>query len=311
MPEGTTVITGATGFVGRHLLERYAGRPVVAWHNPHGQIPDAIDGVAWRAVDLHDRGAVEAALEADAPARLVHLAGTAQVDTSWQTIVPYLRTNALGTYYVLEALRRTELPCRALVVTSGQIYQPSDEPLDEDAPLLPPNPYGLSKLAQDQLAMRAVSEDGLDVVVARPFNHTGPGQSPAFVVSSFAQQIARIEAGQAPPTMVVGNLDSRRDITDVRDVVDAYEILLTHAPPGRPYNICSGRAWRIGDLLDELLQLARVPLDVVVDDERMRPNDVAVVQGDATRIRSELGWAPHIPVEQTLRDTLDWWREHV
>jgi GDP-4-dehydro-6-deoxy-D-mannose reductase len=310
MPGGTTVITGATGFVGRHLLERYAGRTVVAWHNPHGRMPEAIDGVEWRAVDLLDRGAVEAALEADTPARVVHLAGAAQVDSSWQTIVPHLKTNALGTYYLLDALRRTELPCRILVVTSGQIYQPSDEPLDEDAPLLPPNPYGLSKLAQDQLAVRAVTEDGLDVVVARPFNHTGPGQSPAFVVSSFAQQIAQVEAGQAPPTIVVGNLDSRRDITDVRDVVDAYDILLAHAPPGRPYNICSGRAWRIGDLLDELLQLARVSMEVVVDDERIRPSDVVVLQGDATRIRSELGWAPHIPVEQTLRDTLDWWREH-
>jgi GDP-4-dehydro-6-deoxy-D-mannose reductase len=195
-----------------------------------------------------------------------------------------------------------------LVVTSAQVYQASDEPIDENAPLLPATPYGFSKLAQDQLAHRVCNDDGMDVVIARPFNHAGPRQSPAYAVSSFARQIAMIEAGLAPPELFVGNLDTRRDMTDVRDVVDAYGLLMKSAPSGRPFNICSGRAWRIGDLLDELLHLARVPIRVSVDSDRVRPADVPVVQGDASRIRAELGWTPRIRVEQMLSDTLEWWR---
>jgi len=148
-------------------------------------------------------------------------------------------------------------------------------------------------------------------MVARPFNHAGPRQAPAFAVASFARQIARIEAGLDPPEIHVGNLDARRDMTDVRDVVEAYDRLMDGGARGRAYNICSGRAWRIGDLLEELLQHARVPVSIVVDPTRMRPNDVPVLQGDATRIRTEVGWAPAIDVERMLSDTLEWWRHDV
>jgi len=308
MDERTTLVTGAAGFVGHHLLRRLRGRRLIGWHRPGRPAPASPPGVVWRAVDLLDRDGVEAALGIDTPDEVYHLAGAPQIDTSWRNVVPHLQTNALGTYHLLEAIRRASLACRTLVVTSAQIYQSGDDPLDEDAPLVPPNPYGLSKLAQDQLALRAVDEDGLDVVIARPFNHTGPGQKPAYAVPGFARQIARIEAGLEPPTIAVGNLDTRRDITDVRDVIEAYVLMIASAPAGRPYNVCSGRAWRIGDLLEELRHLARRPIEVAVDESRLRPNDIPVVQGDATRIRSELGWSPHISVEQTLRDTLDWWR---
>jgi GDP-4-dehydro-6-deoxy-D-mannose reductase len=189
------------------------------------------------------------------------------------------------------------------------VYQSGGhEPLTEDSPLLPSNPYGLSKLAQDDLALRVHAEDGLDIVVARPFNHAGPRQSRAFAISSFARQIALAEAGAVAPEIEVGNLDARRDISDVRDVVEAYEHLMETATAGRPYNVASGRAYRVGDLLDELIRAARTPVRVLVDQARLRPNDIPVIVGDATRARTEVAWQPHIPIEQTLADTLDWWR---
>lgn len=309
MTMGTTLVTGATGFVGGHLLDRLTDQaPVVAWYRPDGREPDPHRHLDWRPVDLLDPVAVTDALEDAAPTAIYHAAGASQVDTSWGNVVPHLRTNVIGTHHLLDAVKHAGRPCRVLVVSSSQIYQQSDEPLDENAPLLPPSPYGLSKLVQDLLALHACQDDALDVVVARPFNHAGPRQSPAFAVSSFARQVARIEAGLAPPQISVGNLDTRRDLTDVRDVVEAYHLMMLAAPPGRPYNICSGRAWRIGDLLEELLHFSRTAITLTVDERRLRPNDVPVVQGDAGRIRAELGWKPRIPVEQTLLDTLDWWR---
>ena len=311
MLAGTTLVTGATGFAGSHLLDRFADHaPLVAWHRPKGHPPDPNRHLDWRPVDLLDAAEVSKAIEEAQPSQIFHLAGAPQVASSFRSSIEHLQTNVLGAQHILEAVRKSGRPCRVLVVTSAQVYQGSDEPIDESAPLIPGSPYGFSKLAEDQLALRAYEDDGLDVVIARPFNHAGPRQSAAYAVSSFARQIARIEAGLAAPELLVGNLDTRRDMTDVRDVVEAYALMMQDAPAGRPFNICSGRAWHIGDLLDELLHLARVPITVRLDAERLRPSDVPVLQGDATRIRSELGWVPRIRVEQMLSDTLEWWRQN-
>lgn len=308
----TILVTGATGFAGGHLLDRLADRaPLVAWYRPSGQQPDPHRHIDWRPVDLMDAGEVERAYQEAAPTHIFHVAGAPQVSSSFNSVLPHLRTNVMGTHHLLEAVRRSARACRVLVVSSSQVYQYSDDPLDENAPLLPATPYGLSKLGQDLLADRAFRDDDLDVLIARPFNHAGPRQSADFVVSSFARQIAIIEEGLAPPELRVGNLDARRDMTDVRDVVDAYVVMMGTAPAGRPFNICSGRAWKVRDLLDELLHFARVSIQVTVDEARFRPVDVPVVQGDASRIRGELGWSPKIPVEQTLSDTLEWWRKKV
>jgi GDP-4-dehydro-6-deoxy-D-mannose reductase len=313
---GATLVTGAAGFVGGHMLDRLGRQPaqtIIAWHRP-GTPPPAQQHptpIVWRPVDIVDRGAVMAALEQASPARIFHLAGAPSVETSWRNVVPHLSVNAIGTHNLLDAVRVTRLNCRVLVVSSAQVYQPSDDVLREDSLLRPVTPYGLSKLAQDQLALMSSRDDGLDVCIARPFNHVGPRQSAAFAVSSFARQIARIEAGLSEPRLLVGNLDARRDITDVRDVVEAYERIVEGGQAGRPYNICSGRAWRIRDLLDELMHLTTVPVQVDTDPDRLRPSDIPIVQGDAARMRVELGWAPAIHVEQTLHDTLQWWREQV
>jgi GDP-4-dehydro-6-deoxy-D-mannose reductase len=313
MALGPTVVTGATGFAGGHLLDRLNGRQrLVAWYRPGHETPVDTDLLRWRAVDLLNPKSVDAAVAADMPSRIYHLAGAPQVDSSWQTVVPHLDANVRGSHYLFEAVRRLAGSCRVLVVTSAQLYRmPSDRPISEADPFGPTNPYGVSKLAQDDLARRVASEDKLDVVIARPFNHAGPRQSPAFALSGFARQIALAEAGRAPADVRVGNLDAWRDFVDVRDVVGAYEAVMEGAPTGRAFNVASGTASRVGDLLDELLRSARVPMQIVADPDRLRPVDVSVIVGDATRLRSELGWQMSIPMPQTLADTLAWWRQQV
>lgn len=307
----TTLVTGAAGFAGRYALERLAGHGrLLAWSRPGGT-PGEGEGAEWQQVDITDAARVTAAIDRTRPDRILHLAGAASVASSWASAVPHLQTNALGTDALLEAVHRTGHPCRIVVVTSAQVYAATDGPITEDDALVPQSPYGLTKLAQDRLALMAASADGLDVVVARPFNHIGPRQEPAYAIASFARQIARIERGLDPPTIRVGNLETHRDITDVRDVVDAYARLLEDGAKGRAYNVCSGHAWRVRDLLDRLLALSTSAIDVETDPARLRPVDVPLVLGDGTRLAAELDWAPRIGIDDTLRDTLDYWRGRV
>ena len=308
---GIPLITGATGFAGSHLLEQLiASEPqVAAWSNPNGSSVRHLDPkVAWSAVDLLDRQAVAAAVAALRPSVIYHCAGAADVAGSWADPVRPLKVNALSTHHILDAVRLAGLNSPVLVTGSALVYRQSTEPIAEDSQLGPSNPYGLSKLAQEMVAARA---SWCPVLLTRPFNHAGPRQSPAYVTSSFARQIAEIEAGLGEPVLHVGNLDARRDVTDVRDTVRAYRMLVSAGRSARPYNVCSGRAHRIGDLLDTLLGLARTPVRVAVDPARMRPSDNPVVLGDPSRIASEVGWRPEIPIEQTLGDLLDYWRQRI
>jgi GDP-4-dehydro-6-deoxy-D-mannose reductase len=314
MDLSSTLITGAAGFAGRHLIAHLkAAQPsgrLVAWSRQppesHGNA-----GVEWCQVDVTNRDAVTDAIVRAKPGRVVHLAGAPHVGQSWLNAWDPLKTNVIGTHHLLDAVRTSHRHCRVLVVTSAMIYKPSSDPLDETAPVGPASPYGFSKLAQDQLALAAAREDGLDVLVARPFNHVGPGQDPSFFLSSFARQIALAEAGVLPPKIQVGNLDAERDLTDVRDVVAAYASLLAAGSPGRPYNICTGATHQIGDLLDRLLVLSKVPIARVIDPERLRPNDVPRLVGDGNRLRTELGWEPRCSLDATIADTLEYWRAEV
>jgi GDP-4-dehydro-6-deoxy-D-mannose reductase len=215
-----------------------------------------------------------------------------------------------GTHVLLEALREASLSVPLLVPSSALIYQPADEPLTEDHPLLPSAPYGVTKLAQEMLALRACG-DGIGTRIARAFNHIGPRQDPAFSASAFARQIAEIEAGVRDAEIVVGNLDAKRDLTDVRDTVRAYRAILERGQPGRPYNVCSGRALPIAEVVDRLAAKSRTPVRIRVDPARFRPNDLPIVQGNPARIRDELGWTPQIPLEQTLDDVLNYWRARI
>jgi len=311
VPSGQTIVTGANGFVGRHLTHALRARGVspIAWQRQLHR-DDQPSGTV-RIVDVLDRDGVRRAIAEDRPSQIFHLAGAPHVGDSWKNSLPTLQVNVLGTHHLLEAVRLEHPECRVLVVTSGMIYKPGPDALDEAGPLVPSSPYGLSKLAQDQLARLTVDEDGLNVVVARPFNHIGPGQDPSFAIASFCRQIALIETGAMAPDLRVGNLDARRDLTDVRDVVAAYLRIMDAAATGTAWNVCSGTANRIGDLLDTLLGLATLPITTSTDPDRMRPSDTPLLLGSHARLTAALGWAPTIPIEVTLADTLAWWRTEV
>jgi GDP-4-dehydro-6-deoxy-D-mannose reductase len=240
------------------------------------------------------------------PSTVYHCAGAAHVGRAWERTEATFAINVRGTHNLLDALRRADIECRVLIPSSALVYQPVDRALREDDPLVPGSPYGLSKLAQEMLASDAGPR--LHVMVARAFNHIGPRQSPMFAASAFAQRIADIERGRSEPTVSVGNLDARRDLTDVRDTVRAYRLILERADAGEVFNVCSGVAIAIRDLLDILIARARVPVRVEVDPARYRPNDTPELLGDARRIRERLGWAPRIHIDRTIDDLLEYWR---
>jgi GDP-4-dehydro-6-deoxy-D-mannose reductase len=301
------LVTGAAGFVGGYLLD-LLGTGVVAWHRAGGRRPaPSPAGITWQAIDLLDPAAVHRAIAEVRPTAVYHCAGAAHVGMSWGDAARTLAVNVRGTHNLLEGLRRAGLAARVIIPGSAMVYAAADRALTEDDPLVPRSPYALSKLAQEMEGVRA-NLDGLHVTIARAFNHMGPRQDPFFAASGFARRIADIEAGRWEPEIAVGNLDARRDLTDVRDTIRAYRLILERGTPGRPYNVCSGRAITIRELLDRLLSRARVPIRVRVDAARLRPNDVPLLLGDPTRIQTELGWQPEIPLDRTLDDLLDDWR---
>jgi len=306
------LVTGASGFAGGHFLDLLAptGAAVVAWHQP-GTQPLQASRTEWEAIDVLDRAAVRAAVERSRPIEVYHFAGAAHVGNAWNNSTSTFEVNVLGTHHLMDALRDLAPDASVLVPSSALVYTSAERHLREDDPLLPKSPYGLSKLAQELVARSCGGARGPRVFVARAFNHLGPRQSPLFVASAFAKQIAEIEAGSASPELRVGNLEARRDLTDVRDTVRAYRAIVQRGAPDRPYNVCSGEAVSIRELLDRLLTRSRVPVRVTIDPLRYRPNDVPLVVGDRSRLQTEVGWRPEIPLDRTLDDLLAYWRSQV
>ena len=321
---GVVLVTGAAGFVGSHLVHLLASHSasdtIVAWRRsaragrPIFDQPPRDYGspadVQWQEVDMLQANDVRAAIEATAPRSIYHCAGVASVRDSWADTGAPLEGNVKGTDNLLQAVVSSGLEAKILIPGSALVYRPTSQALQEDAPVGPVSPYGLSKLAQEMLAQRYAAE-GLPVLSTRSFTHIGPGQSVSYAASSFANQIAQIEAGHAPALIRVGNLDAQRDITDVRDTVRAYLALMGQGVPGRIYNVCSGQAPRIADILDMLLARSSAPISIEIDESRLRPSDNPVLVGDPSRIRQDTGWLPKIPLRQTLDDLLDYWRRTI
>jgi len=265
------------------------------------------------AADLRDGGLVDRVIDRWRPDYVFHLAAQTYVPKSTATPVDTLSNNIIGQVNLLEALRAFGQPT-ILIVGSAEQYgfaTPEEMPLREDQPFRPGNPYAVSKITQDMLGYQYARSYGMRIVRVRPFNHFGPGQSDRFVLATFARQVAEAERGLIEPTVLTGDLSSRRDFLDVRDVVRGYRLAVERGTPGEVYNIASGHGYRVGELLDQLMGMASVPLTVTTDPARLRPSDIPVLIGDATRFRAATGWAPRIPIEHSLADTFEDWRRRV
>lgn len=314
------LITGITGFVGSHLAEFVLGEGCQVWGSCRWRSKtENIDHIRHRInlveCDLRDLSSVHNLLDAADPDLIFHLAAQSYVHASWHTPAETLTTNTISQVNLLEAIRARKSRARFLVVGSSEEYGLAYEdelPIRETNPLRPLSPYAVSKVTQDLMGYQYFKSYGLPIVRTRAFNHEGPRRGEVFVTANLARQIAEIEAGRREPIIHVGNLKARRDYTDVRDIVRGYWSLLQRGEPGEVYNLASGRAWAIENILHFLLGEARVRhIEVREDPARLRPSDVPMLVGDATKARKAVGWEPSIPFEQTLRDILDSWRSRL
>jgi len=263
--------------------------------------------ISWWQIDLRDPDHVHQMLAEIRPQRIFHLAGQAFVPASYDAPWDTLETNIKTQLNILESMRKLALDCRILVVSSAHVYgkiRESENPINENQPFRPDNPYSVSKISQDMLALQYFLTYQLHTVRARPFNHIGPGQDTRFALPNFAHQIAAAESGNAEPVIKVGNLAARRDFTDVRDVVRAYYIMLENGKAGEAYNVCSEEAHAMHELLTMMCAQSRVELQIEVDASRLRPLDIPLVIGDGAKLRTDTHWQPNIPIQQSLGDIL-------
>ncbi|MCX7974291.1 MAG: GDP-mannose 4,6-dehydratase [Candidatus Aminicenantes bacterium] len=307
------LITGATGFVGQYLLKFLEEKEFLVFGTSFPENPQP-----WQKniiyLDLRQEKEVYELIRRLKPDWIFHLAAMSNVGQSWEKRREVMETNVMGYFYLLEACRRFQPQARLLYVSSSDVYgftgaDNSNRALNEEAPLRLINPYAFTKACGEGLSRFYFNCEGLQIVIARSFPHTGPGQSSDFVCSDWARQIARIEVGLAEPEIKVGNINLERDYSDVRDVVRAYFLLMLKGRAGEIYNVCSGRTVKLKEILELLLSLSNLQVKIVVDEKRIRRLDIDRLAGDNRKIKEETGWQPEIPLEKTLRDLLHYWRE--
>lgn len=299
------LITGVNGFVGKYFVDYL-----------HDIEPDCeimglgleeqpkIKGIKYKSVNLCDSEKVHDIIADFKPDYIIHLAAISSVAKSWEDPVGCFLNNNATFLNLAEAVRKLGLKTRILSVGSSEEYGFYDEPMKENFVLHPKSPYSVARLSQEYLSKLYVDRFGIDIVMTRSFNHIGPGQSTVFVIPSFIEQLIKIANGEIENKMLVGNIDVERDFTDVRDVVDAYYKILTRAPNREVYNVCSGHAVKLRDIIDDTAKQLGVKPNIVVDSARVRPNDVKLVVGDNTKIKKELGWKPKYTLQQTIADII-------
>ncbi|WP_372660613.1 GDP-mannose 4,6-dehydratase [Cohnella sp.] len=314
------LITGVTGFAGSHLGEYLLSRGDMEVYGSYrlrsrmDHIKHLLPHIRLVECELKDPHSVNEMIREIRPDYIFHLAAQSFVPTSWNSPTDTMTNNTVGQINILEAARKFDIDCKIQIACSSEEYgmvYPEETPIKETNPLRPLSPYAVSKVAQDYLGYQYYHSYGLKVIRTRTFNHTGPRRGESFVTSNFAKQIAEIELGTKPSIIYVGNLQAKRDFTDVRDVVKAYWAALEKGDPGEVYNISSGEACTIHQMLQTLLSFSNVKIELKVDPERLRPSDVEILLGDCTKFRDKTGWKPEIAFEQTLEDLLNYWREQL
>lgn len=307
------LVTGASGFVGGHLINHLKQKHKV-FATGRSPKPLAALDVPYFCMDITDEDSIKKVLKESTPDAVFHLAAQSMVRLAWDDPANTFNINTIGTINLINSLKETSPLCRLITVGSSEEYGltgKTGERLTEEHPCMPQNPYAISKLAMGQMALQLAKKHELETIHIRPFNHFGPGQQVGYVVSDFASQVAEIEQGLKPPVLRVGDLTAQRDFTDVRDVAAAYALLLEKSPLSGVYNVCSGITRSAGEILEHLLNCATVPITVEQDRNRMRPSEVPLFVGSYDKLNQATGWQPMRQFEDSILDTLNWWRNRV
>ncbi|CAM4411754.1 GDP-mannose 4,6-dehydratase [Paenibacillus alkaliterrae] len=311
------LITGITGFAGSHLAEYLLSRGDVEVYGTYRlrsrmeHIQHLLNKVELVECELKDPHSVNRMINEIRPDLIFHLAAQSFVPTSWNSPTDTLTNNIVSQVNIFEAVRKYDFDCKIQIACSSEEYgmvYPEETAIKETNPLRPLSPYAVSKVAQDFLGYQYYQSYGMKIVRTRTFNHTGPRRGEHFVTSNFAKQISKIELGLQQPKLLVGNLQAKRDFTDVRDVVRAYWLSLEKGEPGEVYNIAAGTAVTIDEMLQTLLSFTDAEIEIEVDPSRLRPSDVEILLGDSSVFSERTGWVPEIPFEQTMEDLLNYWR---
>jgi len=316
------LITGITGFVGSHLaeyiLQNHPGVELYGirrWRSRIENVEHFLDKIQILECNLVDASSVKGVIADIRPDKIFHLAAQSFVPSSWNAPAETITSNILGQLNIFEALRESKLLDTWVQIACsseeyGMVY-PDEIPIRETNPLRPLSPYAVSKVGQDVLAYQYFKSYGIKAVRTRGFNHTGPRRGEVFVCSNFSKQVVEVEKKKRPPEIFVGNLDAKRDFTDVRDMVQAYWLATELCEPGEVYNICSGNSISMRELLDLALSNSNVEIEIKQDPSRLRPSDVPLLVGDCTKFQKATGWKTTIPFRRTLSDIMDYWRERI